>query len=1705
MKRLILSLLLLASFTSGFAQVPSITFFTPAAAKPGDVVTLTGTGFNATAANNLVFFGATRATVTAASATSVTVTVPAGATYAPITLLNTGSVLACASLSNFNPIYAPAKTNITASDFLPKVDFATGTNPYSVAIGDLDGDGKPDLAVANIVSNTVSVLRNTSASGSIAAGSFAPKVDFATGASPNSVAMGDLDGDGKPDLAVANVNSNNVSVLRNTSSVGSITAGSFAPKVDFATGALPNSVAIGDLDGDGKHDLAVSNINSNNVSVLRNTSSAGSITAGSFAPKVDFATGVQPYSVTIGDLDGDGKPDLAAANSVSNTVSVLRNTSGSGSITAGSFAPKVDFATGINPLSVAIGDLDGDGKPDLALANGGSNTVSVYRNTSTSGSITAGSFAPKVDFATGGGPWSVAIGDLDGDSKPDLAVANSFSSDNVSVLRNTSSSGSITAGSFAPKVDFATGVEPYSVAIGDLDGDGKPDLAVANIGSNTVSVLRNADIIPSPAITSFTPASGCAGTATVTITGTNLTGATAVSIGGTAASSFTVNSATQITATVGTGTTGTIRVTTPSGTGVSNGSFTVLPALAAPLAGSNSPVTAGGSINLTASAIAGATYSWTGPNGFTSSQQNPVVTNATQANAGTYTVVATVNGCRSSGFSTVVAVGPTSGGSCNPNLNTPLGSIIPNGTVLPVITPNVNYNEAINFRNWDSVTISGIRLKIEYLVIDSIINLPCGIGWATSQTGNKFLNQEYGCIYLNGTTNNAAGQYNLKVYVNAKVTLLPNPAPFELSSFGFFMAVRVCNTGGNCPAIDTALTGLITTCNIGAITLPTITSFTPASGCAGTATVTITGTKFTGATAVSIGGTAATSFTVNSATQITATVGSGTTGTIRVITPSGTATSSNVFTVLPIPAAPVAGSNSPVTAGGSINLTASAVAGATYSWTGPNGFASTQQNPVITNATLANAGTYTVVATVNGCRSSGANTNVTVVVIAPTITFFTPASGCAGTATVSITGTNFTGATAVSIGGTAAISFTVNSATQITATVGSGTTGTIRVTTPSGIAVSSGIFTVIPVPAAPVAGNNSPVTAGGSINLTASAVAGATYSWTGPNGFTSSQQNPIVTNATQANSGTYTVVATVNGCASSGASTTVSVTASGGNILTLYMDTVTGITGQQVVVTVRVKNFSQILSAQTSLQFNPAVLSFVQAEQFGISSLGGGSFGTTQVSNGLLNFAWSDPQLLARTLADGSVFFALRFDVVGTGGQFSAVDFTNTPIPQEFVDAGFNTITPYQLNPGRVNIPLSGNVTGRIVTPTGAGVRSVQVDALGLANYTEITNPSGNYAFTLPQNSPYTVTPSKANDTVVTNGVTTLDVLLIQRHILGSQLLPTPYRIIAADVNSSSTITTLDVTLVNALILGNVTSFPNSRLWSFVPSDHVFANPQNPFPYPASRTYANVTNLANQDFIGMKLGDVNNTYNPSVAKTAASDSLVFYLPQLQAETGDTVSIPVKTRLFDQVSGFQMAFLWDTTVLQYLDLAALQGALPVNVGASNASNGELSVNWFDINASSLSLDDDTTVFVLRFRVNGTPGSETPLTLTSLPSLPMEAYDDTLGLLSVTTIAGKLTVQQQTSVREVTLPDLSITAMPNPYTDKLNVHIYGKYQGEIKLQVSNLLGQISETRSIYFDGAAQSVQMGEGLAAGTYYIKVTDAAGQLLNVLKVLKQQ
>jgi hypothetical protein len=345
-----------------------------------------------------------------------------------------------------------------------------GDGPESVAAADLNGDGKPDLAVANERSDEVSVLLN------LGNGTFTPAVNYTVGSSPISIAAADLDGDGKPDLAVANSEDASVSVLLNLGD------GTFAPPAYYAVGSNPYSVAAADFNGDGNPELAVANWNSNGtVSLLVNQGD------GTFAPPVYYAAGSGSRSVAAADLNGDGKPDLVVANWNSVIVSVLLN------LGNGTFAAKVDYAVGDGPVSISAADVNGDGTLDLAVAETGDceegcfgGKVSVLLN------LGDGSFSPPVDHDAGRVPSSVTAADLNGDGKLDLVVSDKeecfdygCSGGGINVLLNLGD------GTFAAKVNYTVGADPDSVVAMDLNGDGKPDLAATSYYSDSISVLLN--------------------------------------------------------------------------------------------------------------------------------------------------------------------------------------------------------------------------------------------------------------------------------------------------------------------------------------------------------------------------------------------------------------------------------------------------------------------------------------------------------------------------------------------------------------------------------------------------------------------------------------------------------------------------------------------------------------------------------------------------------------------------------------------------------------------------------------------------------------------------------------------------------------------------------------------------------------------------------------------------------------------------------------------------------------------------------------------------------------------------------------------------------------------------------------------------------------------------------------------------------------
>jgi trimeric autotransporter adhesin len=368
--------------------------------------------------------------------------------------------------------------------FAPEQVFeGAGAGPRLPVLADVNGDGRPDLVLTNdqFFEHAVSVFFNTTPPGATTA-SFGPRQYFEFFA-PNGLAVTDVNGDGRPDIiATSQAGADEVVVILNETPPGGSSL-SLGAEADLPVGDAPNLVQTADLNGDGKPDLAVSNLEGNSVSVLLNETVPGA-SAPSFAPQQIFAVGSGPRSLRLVDLNGDGRQDMVTGSFNNHSLTVLVNTSATGSPRM-SFSKETIEAEPL-PLGLAVADFNGDGRPDLTYTRS-TGKVSVSLNTTPRSTAAAPTLAAKHDAPAGGGPSAVAAPDFNGDGRPDVAVADR-DGDDISVLLDATTPGASTP-AFAGRQSFATGDAPSAVAAGDFNLDGRPDLALTDEGSETASIL----------------------------------------------------------------------------------------------------------------------------------------------------------------------------------------------------------------------------------------------------------------------------------------------------------------------------------------------------------------------------------------------------------------------------------------------------------------------------------------------------------------------------------------------------------------------------------------------------------------------------------------------------------------------------------------------------------------------------------------------------------------------------------------------------------------------------------------------------------------------------------------------------------------------------------------------------------------------------------------------------------------------------------------------------------------------------------------------------------------------------------------------------------------------------------------------------------------------------------------------------------------
>ncbi len=632
-----IAIILLFGLQAALAQGPVIQKIEPLTSFPKTKLLISGSGFSSNFSQLQVWFDQVQGKIISSTDFSIEVEVPAQARHSNVTVVNLSSHLSAQSKLKFMPVFSGE--GFDPSKLAAPLSIPSSNAIFDIISMDVDGDNKPDLIGSRNepTASTMALMMNQSTVGNI---SFINTTLAALnlGAPTGHLAVGDLNLDGKPDLVASRsgTTSNTVFVLMNTSSVGNPNFS--APLVltlDIIQGA--REVGISDLNGDGKPEIVVTNSATNNIYIFKNQSAGGTLSINTTPVKIAVTGATETLALELQDMDSDGKTDIVVSRNQSSDLFVLKNVSTPSEFIFSNIT-KVSLPGQFNDLATT--DFNRDGKLDIITTSLFTAQAMVLINK------TSFSFEAPITLATDAQPFGIDVSDLNGDGFPDFIIPSRGAATLNVFLHNTN----LLPVGFT-KVTVPTGKNNWFVRAGDLDGDAKPDIAftsfIPTAGPYSVDILRNKNC-HKPEIQNIPPLIICPAQTIrlVTISSPGVTfnwsnGFNSIKNNAepfadiTAAASYTVTATGE----------GTACAVTSASVIVQSGAGT-LPA--DPVITANTPLCAGTTLTLSTSPVSGATYSWTGPNNFTSTSASPPpISGATAANAGIYSLTIKVGDCSS--------------------------------------------------------------------------------------------------------------------------------------------------------------------------------------------------------------------------------------------------------------------------------------------------------------------------------------------------------------------------------------------------------------------------------------------------------------------------------------------------------------------------------------------------------------------------------------------------------------------------------------------------------------------------------------------------------------------------------------------------------------------------------------------------------------------------------------------------------------------------------------------------------------------------------------------------------------------------------------------------------------------------------------------------------------------------------------------------
>jgi hypothetical protein len=395
----------------------------------------------------------------------------------------------------------------------------------------------------------------------------------------------------------------------------------------------------------------------------------------------------------------------------------------------------------------------------------------------------------------------------------------------------------------------------------------------------------------------------------------------------------------------------------------------------------------------------------------------------------------------------------------------------------------------------------------------------------------------------------------------------------------------------------------------------------------------------------------------------------------------------------------------------------------------------------------------------------------------------------------------------------------------------------------------------------------------------------------------------------------------------------------------------------------------------------------------------------------------------------------------------------------------------------------TGSLVGNFVTELGSTVQHVEVVAeSNLALQSIATGEAGSYNFVAPMGSVVTLTPTKNSDP--TNGVTTMDLFRLLTHINNTDPLTSPYRHIAADVSRDGFINSLDLLEMRELILGEIDFFKNNNSWRFVLDSYTFTTSTPEQESIPERSVISVDNEEiTQDFIGIKIGDLDVDNDPSLKGPRSANPFVLVTNDMVLEAGKTYEVSFRSENFDQLLGYQYSLKFDPDALAFQQVIPGKNETlqPEMFGFRNVEKGIITTSWISKHASDVTLEDDTELYAFAFTALKTTKLSNVITVNSQIT-SAEAY--------------KVGTRSEVSLRftgnENTFKFNLLQNRPNPFADKTIVEFFVSGDQNVILTVTDVNGQVFQIfEDFYQRGIHQKALDRDVLgASGIYYVTLTD---------------